>query len=278
MLAQKPSGLDGLRLVSTQLPEGIRSTKSSKNRCRISNMGNHRLANKSLTSNATATSSTRPPPTASRPHLGPHLFDPAASRNPWQGDDLRKGTLFREATKFDGDMASEMRNMNINEPVPDKFLDPWLGPLPPAGRSNYWQGTNAPTENSHQASQAINAKHCIRTQRTVADFRKGQIVTVPTHVPNLDPKKGPGIVEYALRGNVGTSTEWINHGLYDHVNVEVYDKEKLMLDTSTIKLTGGRGIDPQEDISIVGRLTEDSYNHVETLWEGLSHEARSKSC
>lgn len=218
-----------------------------------------------------------------------------------------------------------MRDMNINEAAQDKFLDPSVAPLPAAGPSNYRQGTNAPTENSEQASRAINAKHCVRTQRTVADFRKGHIISLPTHVPNLDPKKttrdrrvcltcvGPAYSNgrmYAImwlndndmtslplhsfgdRGlagrpdrlkrnyvcvrNVGASTEWINHGLYDPVDVEVYDTEKRMLNTSTIKLTGGRGIDPQEDISIIGRLTEESYNHLEALWESRSLEARRK--
>ena len=65
-------------------------------------------------------------------------------------------------------------------------------------------------------------------------------------------------------------------GLYTPVEMQTYDPNRPMTDSTTIHLTGGIKVDPQEHISTVGRFTESSHRDLLTLYTDLSKEAQKK--
>ncbi|KAK3641377.1 hypothetical protein LTR56_006887 [Elasticomyces elasticus] len=65
-----------------------------------------------------------------------------------------------------------------------------------------------------------------------------------------------------------------NQGVHKPVVIE---KNKYPLTpATTVALTAGLKVDCQEDIQDVGRLTEESYEHLFTLWLSLSEQARDQ--
>ncbi|PPJ58805.1 hypothetical protein CBER1_10448 [Cercospora berteroae] len=65
-------------------------------------------------------------------------------------------------------------------------------------------------------------------------------------------------------------------GSCEPVEMQTYDKKRTMTDSTTIHITGGIKVDPQENISMVGRFTEASHRGLLKLYNELSREAQRK--
>lgn len=228
-------------------------------------------------------------------------------------------------------MAAAMRNLNLNQPkvppaAPPDCYDPSMGPLPAEDEESIWQGSACPTINSTMSTYnvAVFNKTCKRTKRTIDDFKLGQIIAVPHHVANLNPRntanhprltitcegpvfskrrllavlfkhqntlfclalwsfEGRGLdckpdklkFEYVSVMNKGEK-KFRNPGKFQPVEVETYDSNRPMKDSSCIQLTGGVHVDPSEHVSFVGRMDQASYARLLTLHERRNEIAKQK--
>ena len=68
--------------------------------------------------------------------------------------------------------------------------------------------------------------------------------------------------------------EFLNQGVYPPI--EVQNRTKPMSAMTSVSLTGGMRVGCNEDISMVGRVTEKSYRDLVKLWQTLSSEAQSE--
>ncbi|CAK1356179.1 unnamed protein product [Cercospora beticola] len=91
----------------------------------------------------------------------------------------------------------------------------------------------------------------------------------------ITKKKGDLQKDYIEVKNVGVKF-FEQMGLYRPVEMQTYDPNRPMTDSTTIHLTGGIKVDPQEHISTVGRFTESSHRDLLTLYTDLSKEAQKK--
>ncbi|SMR52181.1 unnamed protein product [Zymoseptoria tritici ST99CH_3D1] len=107
--------------------------------------------------------------------------------------DLRQTMLKARASQIGGSVVSRMQGLNLDNPLihPGAFnpnvLNPSLGPLPPAG--NLWGGSAVESNmTTNTYFQAVKTDECVRTERTVRHFRKGEVIALPFHVANMNAK------------------------------------------------------------------------------------------
>ncbi|KAK4508113.1 hypothetical protein PRZ48_001851 [Zasmidium cellare] len=135
-----------------------------------------------------------PPPRTAPTTAGPAWRSKTVANKSVAPNALMRQTVKTQASRIDPTMASAMRQLNINNggppqpPSPPKdCFDPSMAPAPPDETA--WQGSATPTIDSKLSTYeiAVFNKVCRRTTRTIADFKAGQIISVPYHVPNLNP-------------------------------------------------------------------------------------------
>lgn len=229
-------------------------------------------------------------------------------------------------------MTSAMQKLTITNTdgppsPPNNCYDPSFGPNPVDNVQDAWQGSACPTliTNVSNFRGAVFNRTCKRTTRTVDDFKQGQIIAVPYHVPNLNPKnsathprltltcegpvfskrrlvcvlfkfqddlfcltlhtfegQGLGIkpeqtkFEYVAVVNKGSTEKFRNPGKYQPVEVETYQPDRPMKDTSCIKLTGGVTVNSSEHASYVGRVDRASFIILMLLYEQRNKKAKEK--
>jgi hypothetical protein len=98
------------------------------------------------------------------------------------------------------EVAANMRNMNINDTVPqdwnpnnEKYYDPSAGPTRSTATMPPWRNSNAPSRASSSRSvrQPFNTKYCVSSNFKRQDFNLGDVISVPFHTGNTNPNLGP---------------------------------------------------------------------------------------
>ncbi|PIB01499.1 hypothetical protein CB0940_00184 [Cercospora beticola] len=240
---------------------------------------------------------------------------------------LRKTLLNANLSKMGGGIVGPMQSLSIGKAAaaPSGAYDPSVGPTHYHSSGSVYGGSAAPTENSLGGYNChIQTDTCVRTNLKVANFKIGEVIALPYHIPNLNPnhKITHDRLKLTCEGPVFSKRRmfvilWINQadmfclplysfegqgiskkqgdlkkdyievknsgvasfkqlGLYEPVEMQTYDKSRPMTDSTTIHLTGGIKVDPQEHISMVGRFTEASHEDLLKLYNRLTSEAQRK--
>ncbi|KAM3418523.1 hypothetical protein BST61_g4501 [Cercospora zeina] len=265
--------------------------------------------------------------TSAKPFASPWQQLPVTGKTGKTELGLRKTLLNANLSRAANGLAGPMQGLAIGRSAagPNATYDPSLGPAPHPSPGSVYGGSAAPTENSIGGYNChIQTDTCIRTKLTVANFKIGEVISLPFHVPNLNPRhkitherlrltcEGPvfskrrmlvilwtndfdmfclplysfenqGISkkrdelkkDYIEVKNVNAES-FRQLGLYKPVEVQTYDLNRPMTDSTTIHLTGGIRVDPQEHISMVGRFTQASHRDLLKLYNDLSREAQKK--
>ncbi|KAF2172227.1 hypothetical protein M409DRAFT_49951 [Zasmidium cellare ATCC 36951] len=151
-------------------------------------------ANQNSTRYPTTPASTRGPAPITPSAAPPWRQQTLAQRSRAPNFGLMRSAVNAQASRIDPSMAAAMQNLNINNPSPPSppsdCYDPSLGPLPPDDPHEAWQGSACPTINTALSTPnvAVFIPTCKCTKRTIDDFKLGQIIALPFHIPNLNPK------------------------------------------------------------------------------------------
>ncbi|KAF2214952.1 hypothetical protein CERZMDRAFT_95328 [Cercospora zeae-maydis SCOH1-5] len=267
------------------------------------------------------------PVTLAKPYASPWQQIPVPKKTGKSEIGLRKTLLNANLSRAGNGLAGPIQGLAIGRPAagPNATYDPSMGPAPYRPPGSVYRGSAAPTENSIGAyNRHIQTDTCIRTKLTVANFKIGEVIALPFHVPNLNPhhKITHERLRVTCEGPVFSKRRmfvilWINQvdmfclplysfenqgiskkrdelkkdyievknvkaesfrqlGLYEPVKMQTYDPNRPMTDSTTIQLTGGIRVDPQEHISLVGRFTQASHRDLLKLYNDLSREAQKK--
>ncbi|SMR51183.1 unnamed protein product [Zymoseptoria tritici ST99CH_1E4] len=111
--------------------------------------------------------------------------------------DMRKSVLKAMPSHVGGlSMVSQMRGLSVNNSLlhpgaaNPNVHNPSLGPLPPTGTQ--WGGTAVQTDMTTDTYfKPVKTPECVRTKRTVRDFKSGEVLALPFHVANMNPKLVP---------------------------------------------------------------------------------------
>ncbi|KJX95665.1 hypothetical protein TI39_contig4099g00021 [Zymoseptoria brevis] len=257
---------------------------------------------------------------------GPQISWANVARPPAAQPDMRRSVLRPRPSHTGGQsMISQMRGLSVNDnPGNPNVYNPSVGPLGTQG--NPWGWTTVESNMTAETSfLPVKNDVCIRSKHSVRDFRKGEVLALPFHVPNMNPNldpnerrlkmtcegpafskrrmfvilwinqldmfclplysfQGKGLAakkdyqrfDYVCLKNKGVAgATFKNLGKYDPVVFESYNKCP-MTDETTVHLTGGISVDPRENISLIGRLDEQSHKHLAKLWQDRVDESKNK--
>lgn len=90
----------------------------------------------------------------------------------------------------------------------------------------------------------------------------------------ISSRPAPLQKEYVAMKNVGDGA-FVNHGVYPPVEVQC--RRQPMTPATSVHLVGGLRVGCVEDISMVGRLTEQSYVALVALWQALNDQAQNEA-
>ncbi|GIZ40846.1 hypothetical protein CKM354_000416900 [Cercospora kikuchii] len=265
--------------------------------------------------------------TSAQSSAGPWQQVPTRQRTGKTEVGLRKTLLNANLSRLEGGIIGSMQGLAISKPAaaPNAAYDPSVGPTHYHTSGSVYGGSAAPTENSMGGyNQHIQTDTCVRTNLTVANFKIGEVIALPYHIPNLNPhhKITHDRLRLTCEGPVFSKRRmfvilWINQvdmfclplysfenqgiakkkdylkkdyievknvsaesfqqlGPYEPVEMQTYDKNRSMTDSTTVHITGGIKVDPQEHISMVGRFTKISHKKLLALYNQLASEAQEK--